>query len=342
MEVALDLTKNQDWKAHANEQKHTFGVCVTILVLICIPIIIGIIIFIVAIFATIRMVRSYNSSSESYIVSSVKPGEVKKVIKSLESYVLNLGKEGYVLDLKSEGYEVSQDKKGKINIYDNGKLIISLDRNSVKKGDLKDLLKGIDINDPKQVQMAIIKYVRENDGKLKYKELANMLTIYINSLFNRNRPPVEKYLWKIERPNGEESVTYFNQPKSPFAPQSSDNITTQEFMYLPNMEKDFVNLQLSNDNFVNAFASKDEIYKQYDSTQMPEDDVNKYSIVEKDTRLLNDILDKTMIPNEAGYTNIDGSKSYDNFNPTTVADKIVSDYTLYNKNAAVMASGLHK
>lgn len=341
MEVALDLTKNQDWKAHANEQKHTFGVCVTILVLICIPIIIGIIIFIVAIFATIRMVRSYNSSSESYIVSSVKPGEVKKVIKSLESYVLNLGKEGYVLDLKSEGYEVAQDKNGKINIYDNGKLIISLDRNSVKKGDLKDLLKGIDINDPKQVQMAIIKYVRENDGKLKYKELANMLTIYINSLFKRNKP-VENYLWKIERPNGEESVTYFNQPKSPLAPQSSDNVTTQEFMYLPNMEKDFVNLQLSNDNFINAFASKDEIYKQYDSTQMPEDDVNKYSIVEKDTRLLNEILDKTMIPNEAGYTNIDGSKSYDNFNPTTVADKIVSDYTLYNKNAAVMASGLHK
>ena len=341
MNLPSDLTNNPDWKAHANEQKHTFGVCVTILVLICIPIIIGIIIFIVAIFATMRMVRSYNTPSESYIVSSVKPGEVKKVIKSLESYVLNLGKEGYVLDLKSEGYEVAQDKNGKINIYNNGKLFMSLDRNSVKKGDLKALLNNVDINDPKQVQMAIIKYVRENDGKLKYKELANMLTIYINSLFKRNKP-VENYLWKIERPNGEESVTYFNQPKSPLAPQSSDNITTQEFMYLPNMEKDFVNLQLSNDNFINAFASKDEIYKQYDSTQMPEDDVNKYSIVEKDTRLLNEILDKTMIPNEAGYTNIDGSKSYDNFNPTTVADKIVSDYTLYNKNAAVMASGLHK
>lgn len=336
MELPLDITKNPDWKAHANEQKHTFGVCVTILVLICIPIVIGIIIFIVSIFATMRMARSYG---ESYIASSVQPGEVKKVIKALESYVLNLGKEGYILDLKSEGYEVAEDKNGKINIYDNGKLIISLDRNSVKKGDLKDLLNNVDINNPKQVQSAIIKYVRENDGRLKYKELAYMLTIYINALF-KNTKTTENYLWKVERPNGEESVTYFNQPKSPLAPQSSDNITTQEFMYLPNMEKDFVNLQLSNDNFVNAFASKDEIYKQYDSTQMPEDDVNKYSVVEKNTRLLNDILDKTMIPNEAGYTNIDGSKSYDNFNPTTVADKIVSDYTLYNKNAGLAASGL--
>lgn len=368
MNSGLGLVDTGRWERHAIEQHEntkrtssTMKIAIAILVLICIPIIVGIIIFCVYLYRSVVFARNYQ---EGFLNSEVQPQEVSKVIKILESYVENLN-ENYVANL-NEGYETGllpkyikiDDSHFVKRIMSNGeeKLYI-YEKVKTPKGSLKDelifviaphrnimqntinkFLPKADIKNSKEIEHGIGKAMRKSNGKIDARDISNLLTLYLEAKINEKNKK-EEYIWKVPRPNGVESVTFFQPPNSPLKAQSSDNIVTQQISYLPNNDKMIANLQMSNDNYVNAFAHKDEIFKQYTNAQLPTDDVNKYNIQNKNTKLIEAILDKTVLPRDS-YKTFDGKINLDITNPSTVAENIVSDYELYNQNAAKNAVGL--
>lgn len=160
-----------------------------------------------------------------------------------------------------------------------------------------------------------------------------------NNKTNKNNKKIEEnFAWQMARPDGSISVTSFDPNK--FLTPDSGSFNTTEIDIIKNNNKEQVLEIMDNDNYINSFANKDEILKQYKNNIMPKDKVNKYSTNNSNELVTNIITDniKKLTDKQVNDTST-GNTLYTTTKCT--GDKIINEELLVtNLNNGVRASNM--